>query len=1252
MNPSINIKILKKLLLIIAITAFPQLSFPQSGLPFVKNFTAKEYKAHTQNFSIVQDNRGLIYVGNFAGILEYDGISWHLITTLKTTKVSSLAINDKGRIFVGARGEIGFLSPDSSGLLKFRSLNYKIDKSKLDFLDVVSICTAKEGTYFISEKYIFLWDEKDMKNIELKNEVLSAFYVNDKLFIHQKNLGLTILKNGKAGKLTGGEVFTNASEIKAMLPYNNQIKLITQNQGLFIIDDKNVQKFETEIDADLIESKLSCAQILPDGSLALGTNRNGLIILTSDGKFKLKLDKSSGIQDENINNLFLDNNSGLWLALNNGISFVEAASPLSYYDEKSGIKGEITKILRFNDKLYASTYQGLFYLDNSMNSFIPVEGIKTACWDVIVAENALFAATSEGVFIVDDNSVTQLNDVFSLSLFYTNENTKQLFIGYENGLKALTFENNKWNDSDIKTKINGEVWNIAGNKQAGLWLETSSNGIFYFDFNSKTTVHYDTSNGLPSMLSNHINILKNDIVFSTKEGLYNFDSKSKSFKLSSLLDNDSVKFSKWIYALIEDNEGNLWTTAGNETNITQYLKKNNYEENSTPFLPISDFIVRTIYFDEDGISWLGGPDGIISYDSKVKFNYDAEFNALLRKVGITGDSVIFNGTFFNNEQISALTQNNIFKYTLNFQNNTINFQFGSSSYNAKRQALFQYKLEDFDKTWSDWSTSSFKEYTNLQKGNYIFKLRAKNIYDKTSTETTYEFRIRPAMYNTILAYFIYVILAGIIVFLIVRQRSLKLIKEKHILEETITQRTAEIVHQKEEIEQQSEELADRNEELNRINEVVKSINSEIHFANLLQTILDKLKNIKGVEKATALLLDKETNKFKFRASHGWDLDNIKDVQLDLNQAVKRYLKNSEEIYEDIFIKSDFKLNQEVNDLDILENPKSMLILVIKVDSNIEGFLIFENMLKDNAFNNQDLNFIKNSKEHIISAFIKTKILEDLQKTLDNLKDTQAQLVQSEKLASLGQMTAGIAHEIKNPLNFINNFSSLCVELSEEVREILDDFKDKISEDEYDEIDEVIGMIESNAKKINEHGGRADRIVKGMLQHSRGDSGEFQLTDINNMVEEYMNLAFHGVRAENKEFNTALNKELDPTLEKIMVAPQDLSRVILNIVNNACYAVDEKAKKFKEGYSPAILASTKKDGKNVIIIIKDNGTGMPQHVIDKIFNPFFTTKPTGKGTGLGLSMSFDIITQIHKGKMEVTSKDGEYTEFKMIIPMNL
>jgi signal transduction histidine kinase len=277
-----------------------------------------------------------------------------------------------------------------------------------------------------------------------------------------------------------------------------------------------------------------------------------------------------------------------------------------------------------------------------------------------------------------------------------------------------------------------------------------------------------------------------------------------------------------------------------------------------------------------------------------------------------------------------------------------------------------------------------------------------------------------------------------------------------------------------------------------------------------------------------------------------------------------------------------------------------------------------------------------------SSLIEQK--EKLQKTLDELKSTQSQLIQSEKMASLGELTAGIAHEIQNPLNFVNNFSEVNAELIEEAQR-------EAGSGNQDTLNELLGDIKANSEKITFHGNRADAIVKSMLQHSRKTSSQKELTDINALCDEYLRLAYHGLRAKEKSFNAQFETDFDLSLPKVNVVSQDIGRVILNLINNAFYAVNERYKKEgKEGYVPQVKVSTRQVGDQIEITVTDNGGGIPPNIREKIFQPFFTTKPTGEGTGLGLSMSYDIITKGHGGKMEVVSKEGEGSSFILQIPM--
>jgi signal transduction histidine kinase len=283
-----------------------------------------------------------------------------------------------------------------------------------------------------------------------------------------------------------------------------------------------------------------------------------------------------------------------------------------------------------------------------------------------------------------------------------------------------------------------------------------------------------------------------------------------------------------------------------------------------------------------------------------------------------------------------------------------------------------------------------------------------------------------------------------------------------------------------------------------------------------------------------------------------------------------------------------------------------------------------------------------------AAAEKAKSLQAENEAYQRLKATQEQLLVQEKLASLGALTAGIAHEIKNPLNFVNNFADLSVELMDELREEVDKLESGTPPD-VENMKALLDDLTGNAKKINEHGKRADGIVRSMLLHSRGQTGERQPTDINKMLEEYVNLTYHGMRAQDSSFNVTIEREYASDAGMIDAIPQDLSRVFLNLLNNACYAVNERAKKNGAGFVPTLRVRSVNLGDAVEIRIRDNGLGIPPDVREKIFNPFFTTKPTGQGTGLGLSISHDIVVQQHGGQLEVETEPGEFTEFTVRLP---
>jgi signal transduction histidine kinase len=333
--------------------------------------------------------------------------------------------------------------------------------------------------------------------------------------------------------------------------------------------------------------------------------------------------------------------------------------------------------------------------------------------------------------------------------------------------------------------------------------------------------------------------------------------------------------------------------------------------------------------------------------------------------------------------------------------------------------------------------------------------------------------------------------------------------------------------------------------------------------------------------------------------------------------------------------------------------RAVLAVPLMRDGAVEGVLLLGRP-GPGPFSQRQIDLVQTFADQAVIAIENVRLFEQVQErtkelslSLEDLRTAQDRLVQTEKLASLGQLTAGIAHEIKNPLNFVNNFSALSAELVDELNDVLK--PTGLDKRVREEIDELTHMLKGNLEKVVQHGKRADSIVKNMLLHSREGSGEHRPADINAIVEESLNLAYHGARAEKSGFNITLKRELDPAAGMIDLYPQEITRVFLNLISNGFYAATKRKEAGDEGFEPTLSASTKNLGNKVEIRIRDNGTGIPAEVKEKMFNPFFTTKPAGEGTGLGLSMSHDIIVKQHGGKIDVDTEPGAFTEFIITLP---
>jgi GAF domain-containing protein len=451
-----------------------------------------------------------------------------------------------------------------------------------------------------------------------------------------------------------------------------------------------------------------------------------------------------------------------------------------------------------------------------------------------------------------------------------------------------------------------------------------------------------------------------------------------------------------------------------------------------------------------------------------------------------------------------------------------------------------------------------------------------------------------------------------------------------------------------ELRQRTDELGRSVGELRALGEVSQAVNSTLDIETVLSTIVAKAVQLSGTDAGAIYVFDELEREFRLRATYGMDqelIDALRQQHIGMDEPnVERAFAEGEPI-QVADLREDAP--SPANEIVLRAGYRARLAAPLMRGEEIVGMLVVRRRTPG-AFPPNIVDLMKTFAAQSALAIENARLFNNVETSLKDLRTAQDRLVQTEKLASLGQLTAGIAHEIKNPLNFVNNFSAVSVELIDELREALGGahLDSKLRA----EIAGIADMLQGNLDKVVQHGKRADSIVKNMLLHSRQGSGEHRPVDINALVEESLNLTYHGARAEKQGFNITLERSFDPTAGEVDLFPQEITRVLLNLISNGFYAATKRKAEANEGdYEPMLAAATKNLGDRVEIRIRDNGTGIPPDVKEKLFSPFFTTKPAGEGTGLGLSISHDIIVKQHGGSIEVDTQPGEFTEFRIVLP---
>jgi signal transduction histidine kinase/CheY-like chemotaxis protein/ligand-binding sensor domain-containing protein len=786
----------------------PVLFCQSGGIKYHRNYSDKEYNQQPQNWSILEDKRGVIYVGNHGGLLEFDGVSWRLID-VPNYSVRSMAIDESGILYIGGKNEIGFFSTDSKGCMQYTSLLDYIKNNQRNFGNVWRTHAAKEGIYFWTLRFLFRWNSGQMKVWAPDYLFHVSFTCKGRFFIHGRKIGLLHIVNDSLKLVPGGEKFT-AKKIYMMVPYDSHNLLIgTRSKGFYLYDGNNVVPFPTDADDYLKEKQLSYGIRLSSGDFALTTLRGGLVIIDSQGRLKEIFNKNAGLLDDDIKYVFEDSRGNLWLALNNGIAKIEYASPISIYDNRVNLPGIVLSVIRHGQQkdLYAGTTSGLYSLAHS-GEFHPVPGMSTICWSLLSVGKSLLAATTRGVFQVEDKNKNNRRGMVienpSYVLSRSGKDQNRIWVGTAHGLISLYPKNGQLEEEYKFENITQEIRTIVEDNKGNLWLGTLTKGILKVDFPGNGTIHdpvvthysYDTSHGLPPG-EVHVFWIAGHVMFATDKGIFRFDEKKKAFIPDDTLGSEFTNGSRNVFRLAEDRIKRIWFHSNER--ILQAIPQPEVQVrtcviNRKAFLRIPPTQVNAIYPDPDGnITWFASNDGLIRYDTTIKKDYDYDFSTLIRRVVINGKPV-FDGYKTGNDSKSIFP-------IIDYKDRNLRFEFAAPFFEDESATQYQYLLQGYDTDWSTWTKETRKDYTNLDSGSHTFRVRAKNVYENLSREAIFEFKVLPPWYQTWWAFSIYAIAAFFMVFFIVKWRSWKLEKEKQRLERIIKERTKEIEEKNEQLEE-------------------------------------------------------------------------------------------------------------------------------------------------------------------------------------------------------------------------------------------------------------------------------------------------------------------------------------------------------------------------------------------------------------------------------------------------------------------
>ncbi|MEW5846734.1 MAG: SpoIIE family protein phosphatase [Bacteroidota bacterium] len=862
-----------KLFLLFALTLTSNSLFAQEiGRYPLVNFHHRQYNGHSQSWAITQDKRGMIYVANNIGVIEFDGFDWRHIS-INNALARCLGTDSNGRVWVGGQDEVGYLAADSTNSLKFYSLTKLLPERFAKPGLIRQIYPTDDAVYFSTFQTLFrINKDLTVKYWEPKTQFHRSYFVDNIIFINQRDYGLTYLYNDSLIKVPGCEIL-GTQLVYTILPYNYRYLLVgTQTNGFYLLDKqalttqslpsdfKSLLPFKTSNDDFFVTNRIYSGVMLAEGLWAIGTYSGGVAIINSNGQIVRTISKETGLQDNTAWYLYADNSQNIWMALNNGISYSPFHSQLTSWTEQDGISGVVQSAVNFKGTIYYSSNTGVHYKTNS--HFEKVNGINDLSWGLFIYSDEsgrehLLSGTSSGIYRIDGKTATPIthSKVNAYSFIKSKIYPGIIYVGLYDGVGVIQENKGKFSFLGYLLKSTAEVYKVAEDKNGDIWFTQRYKGIGFLDIINPYELIAEKYKGYtlpfqPKCDDIAVNYINGVVLASSEGGLSRYDKDTDSFVPETMLGTQYANGTVGLRILTCDRNSDIWFetyrfAANRRLERASKYADNSYRRSPAQFTLIPETIFFDVHTDSNNVTWISSTDGLFRFDANEPFTGNQIPRVFIRQVISKKKGTVYGGCPFDSSALQPFVDLKASQIQesllLPARANDLIISFSSPYFQPNHQLLFSYKLDGYDEDWNSWTSGRFKEYTNLKPGNYRFMVKSKTLQDTESPIEYFDFTIDHPFYLKWYAFILYLILVGLLIFVIVRVNT-RILRVSNIkLQQLVDERTKELKeseralteknillqHQKEEILSQRDELEERNRHINDSIQYAKTIQQAI-----------------------------------------------------------------------------------------------------------------------------------------------------------------------------------------------------------------------------------------------------------------------------------------------------------------------------------------------------------------------------------------------------------------------------------------